>query len=267
MRAIGVAALGLIVLASVPLASQRATPRGSPAPRRATPARTESAVPFHVGETMTYDVSWSSFIVAGTAVASVKEKKPAGNSTAYYVVVEGRPVPLVARLYSVYYKMDSLIDAYGLLSQRGTLYSEEGTDRRTTTTRFDRAARRAFFEQRTDTTVVGDFAVPPQTQDGLAAFYSLRARTFKAGDHLTIPVADSGALYTTTIDVGAPESVKVPFGEMSAWRLTLGIRDAANQPVWKDLMIWMSTDARHLPVKMQAALPLGSFVFTLRDVR
>ncbi len=153
MRSAVVTVLGCTVLATVPLVSQRAVPRPSPAPGRAAAARVESAVPFKVGETLTYDVSWSSFLVAGTAVTSVKEKKPSLNSTAYYVVVEGRPVPLVARLYSIYYKMDSLIDAYGLLSQSSSLYTEEGGARRTTTTRFDRGTRRAFFEHTTTTTV------------------------------------------------------------------------------------------------------------------
>ena len=32
------------------------------------------AVPFAVGETLTYDVSWSSVLMAGTAVATVKDE-------------------------------------------------------------------------------------------------------------------------------------------------------------------------------------------------
>jgi hypothetical protein len=67
----------------------------------------EPAVPFSVGETLTYDVSWSSFLVAGAATVRVVEKKPSFNSTAYYIVVEGKPVPLVAKLYNLYYKMDT----------------------------------------------------------------------------------------------------------------------------------------------------------------
>lgn len=266
MRSLAAAAVVLTMLATVPLLSQRATPRQTPAPARAA-TRVESAVPFRVGETLTHDVSWSSFIVAGTAVTSVLEKKRSGNSTAYYVVVEGRPVPLVARLYSLYYKMDSFIDAYGLLSQRGSLYSEEGSKRRTTTTRFDRPRGRAFFEQQTETTVSGEFVVPPQTQDGLAAFYALRGRAFKAGQRLTIPIADSGALYTTAVEVGAPEMVTVPLGQMNAWKLKLAITDAAKQPVWKDIALWISNDARRLPVKIVAELPVGAFVLTLREAR
>src|SRR4051812_18733426 len=155
------------------LSDQRAPAPAPAASGRAAP-KVESPVPFRTGETLSWDVSWSVVpLTAGTAVSTVKEKKPSGNSTAYYIVAEGRPVPLVAALHALYYKMDTLLDAYGLLSQRGSLYAEEGSDRRTSTTRFDRAAGRAFFEQKSDTTEKTDFPVPALTQDGLAAFYAI----------------------------------------------------------------------------------------------
>src|SRR5262245_38689629 len=83
-------------------------------------------VPFRVGEQLTYDVSWSSYVTAGTATMTVKEKKPSFNSTAYYIVAEARPTPLLSKLYTLYYKMDTLVDVYTLLPQRGSTYSEEG---------------------------------------------------------------------------------------------------------------------------------------------
>jgi hypothetical protein len=72
----------------------------------------EHVVPFKVGETLTYDVSWSDYISAGTAVATVKEKKASFNSTAYYIVAEGRPSALLSAIYSFYYKVDTLLDSY-----------------------------------------------------------------------------------------------------------------------------------------------------------
>src|SRR5262249_28662997 len=159
------------------------------------------------GETLTYEVSWSMYLTAGTAVVTVQDKKPSLNSTAYTIVAEGRPTPLVARFYPLYYKMDALLDASTLLSQRGSLYAEEGKDRRTSITQFDRPGKRVLFEERSDTTTKLEYPVPPQTQDGLSTLYALRTRTFRTGEHLTVPVADSGALYSVEVDVGATERV------------------------------------------------------------
>src|SRR5262245_6237812 len=131
------------------------TPRTTPAPRAPapkTPARPappparEADVPFRVGETLTYDVSWSQFLTAGTATARVIEKKPSSGSTAYAIVADGRPVPLVARFYPLYYKMDSLLDSFSVLSQATSLYTEEHGKKRQSNMRFDRHARRAFYE-------------------------------------------------------------------------------------------------------------------------
>ena len=224
----------------------------------------EAAVPFKAGETLTYDVTWSTFLVAGTAVGTV-EKKPDTNT--YAIVAEGRPIPLLQRLYNLYYKMDTILDSVTLLPQRGSLYSEERGLRRFAVTRFDRAKGKAFFELEEDTTLKSEFDVPPQVQDGLSALYVLRAMTFKAGDRITLPVTDDGMMYSVQADVRAVEQVRVPLGTIDAWRLDVSIADAQGQPAASNAAVWISNDARRLPVKLQAELPVGHFVLLLREAR
>lgn len=268
MRRLIVPTTGLLVLLSVTMSAQRSNRKPPPRlPAAVTPARAERPVPFKVGETLTYDVSWSTYLTAGTAVMTVKEKKPSYNSTAYYVVAEGRPTPLVAKLYSLYYKMDSLIDAYTLLPQRGSSYSEEGSRHRFRTTVFDRAAKKAFFEFRTTTSVKADFPVSADVQDALSALYVLRAIPVRAGDRMTMPVSDNGENYRVQIDVGGPERIRSPLGEMGAWKLTPTISDLKGQRVGKGISIWLSDDARRLPLKLEAELAVGSFVLVLREAR
>jgi hypothetical protein len=251
--AVGFVAFAALCLSSVADAQRSALPK-------------EPSVPFSIGETLSYDVSWSSFLVAGTATVRVVEKKPSFGSTAYYIVVEGRPLPLVARLYNLYYKMDTLIDSATLLSQRGSLYSEEGSSRSTGATRFDRTAGRAFYEHQQEKTEKVDYAIPAGTQDGLAVLFALRGRVFKSGEAFSIPVADGGTLYTVQVQVGALQPVQVPVGQFSAWNMKVAITDEQKQPVWKNNEVWITNDARRLPVKLQAELPVGHFVLTLRDI-
>ena len=94
--------------------------------------------------------------------------------------------------------MDSLLDSFTTLSQRTSLYTEEGARKRPATTLFDRAARRAQFE--CSRNGEAEFPVPQNVQDGLATLYALRSRAFKAGDRLSIPVADDGSLYTANFE-------------------------------------------------------------------
>ena len=262
--------LGLVALASFTLYAQRSSPAARPPlPATAAPAapRAERGVPFRVGETLNWDVSWSSYLTAGSAVATVKEKKPSFNSIAYYIVAEGRPTPLLSKLYSLYYKMDTLLDSYTLLPQRGSVYTEEGKRHRFKTTQFDRAAKTVSFEYRSDTTAKDSFATSAVTQDALSAVYVLRAIPLKAGDRMTMPVSDNGIDYRVQFDVGALESLKTPLGTQPAWRVKLSVFDDKSKAVGKNVAIWISDDARRLPLKLQADLPVGSFNLTLREAR
>jgi len=229
--------------------------------------RTERAVPFKVGETLTFDVSWSTYLTAGTATATVKEKKPSFNSTAYYIIAEGRPTPLLSKLYSLYYKLDTLIDSYTLLPQRGSVYSEEGKRHRFKTTQFDRAAKKVHFEYQSDSVAKDTFATSAVTQDALSALYVLRAIPMKTPDRITMPVSDDGINYTATFDVQASEPVKAPIGTLPATRIRVSVVDNKKVPVGKNVVLWLSDDARRLPVKLQADLKVGSFVLLLREAR
>jgi hypothetical protein len=244
--------LGWVAVSQPATAIQRAVPR-------------DAAVPFRVGETLTYDVTWSTYLVAGSATATVRERQTAANSPAYYIVAEGRPLPMLARLYNLYYKMDTWLDVVTLLPQRGSLYTEEGSRRRTATTRYDRARQRAFFEAKAEVPDALEFDVPPQVQDGLSAVYVLRAMTFKPGDRITVPVADEGSVYSVRVHVVGSERVKVPLGEHDAWNLQVSITDAAGDPAANNVGVWISTDSRRLPLRLQAELPVGEFVLNLRQ--
>src|SRR5262245_51569618 len=136
--------------------------RGASGPATGAPAqRSERQVPFKVGETLTYDISWSSYLTAGTAVLTVKEKRASFNSTAYYIVAEGRPTPLVGKLYSLYYKIDTLLDSYTLLPQRGSVYEEEGRRHRFKVTEFDHANDHVFFDNQAGGLATEHFMVAP----------------------------------------------------------------------------------------------------------
>ncbi len=241
-----------------------------PAEGQAARAGKERPVPFKVGETLSYDISWSNYLTAGTATMTVAQKKASYGSVAYYVVVEGRPTALLSALYPVYYKVDALIDAYTLLSQRGSLYSEEGKRRELKTTLFDQAAHKAHYEQRDmpgGRVSASDISIPPFTQDMLTAVYVIRTLPFRTGARMTIPICDEGSTFRVQVTVGGVEKMQTGIGGVRAWHLTPVIQDPHGRPAARTLTLWISDDARRLPVRMEADVPVGSFVILLREAR
>ncbi|MEK6631199.1 MAG: DUF3108 domain-containing protein [Acidobacteriota bacterium] len=252
-------------------AKPRATSPTAPKPATARPApaaRVEQDVPFKAGETLGYDISWSTAIMtAGTATLSVREKRPSGGSVAYYITAEAQPTPMLAKLYSVYYKVDTLLDAFTLLPQRGSVFSLESGRKRMKILRFNQEAKSAQFEMQTKTVMKKDMVVPAGVQDVLSALFVMRARPLRPGSTISMPVCMNDAVYKMTIAVGGREDVKTGIGTIPAWRLVPVITDAQGKPAGRGMTLWVSDDGRRLPVRMQAELAVGSFNLVLREVR
>ena len=250
--------------------AQRPSARPAPKPPATKPAartaiRTEPRVPFAPGERLSYDISWSSSLTAGTAVMSVQDKKASYGSIAYYIVAEGQPTALLSKLYRLYYKADTLLDAFDLVPQRASIYSEEGKRHRFKITTFGAAAKSPTFEVRTDTVVRTPMRLSRDAQDPLAAIYALRARPLKAGDRMTMPITDSGRQYTIDVSVVGPEAVTCGLGSVTAWKLVPIARGAG--PAAREIALWISDDSRRLPVKISAEVAAGRFDFTLREAQ
>ncbi len=229
--------------------------------------RAERPVPFNAGETLVFDVSWTSFVTAGTVTVKVAEKRPSFGSVAYYITGEARPTPLLSRLYTLYYKVDTLLDAYTLLPQRGSVYSEESGRRRMKITRFNQTSRTAQFEMQTASVMKRDLAVPAFAQDPLSALFVIRALPLKPGAKVTMPICDGGSILRASITVGGREPVKTGLGTLQAIRVTPVVTDAQGRVVGRRMDLWITDDARKLPVQLRADLAVGSFNLILREAR
>jgi hypothetical protein len=251
----------ICALACVPLWAQTAK-RSAQVPV----AKKEMAVPFKPGEVLDFDVGWSSYLTAGNATVKVLEKKPSYNSVAYYIVAEGQPTPLLSKLYTLYYKADTLLDAYSLLPQRGSLFVREGKRQRMKTTTFNQATKSAKYEVKTATQVERDLTLPAYTQDALSALYVLRSIPMKSGEKFNMPVTDAGDVYKVQMQVGAVEAVKTGLGTVNGLKIVPVVTMTKGTPP-RGLALWLSDDARRLPLKIEAQLAVGKFTVTLRSAR
>jgi hypothetical protein len=230
------------------------------------PVAQDLAVPFKVGETLTYDVSWSTTVTAGTATMSVKERKPLGaGASAYDLVAEGRPSTLLAKLYHLYYKAESFLNTRTLRPTIATVFSDERGRQKLRTVTFTSPTSIEFTpranepkEKRT---------VPANSQDPLSALYVIRAVPLKPGQVVAMPVVDGNDVYKVSWQVGGAEAITTPAGSFTALRITPAISDDKGKAVSnRRITLWLSNDARRLPLKLQAGLPVGNFTLTLTRI-
>jgi hypothetical protein len=247
-----IAGLAAGALSMAPVAAQAPSP--------------EPAVPFKVGEVLTYDVSWSTFLTAGTATMTVKERRAAGGSGAVYdLVAEGRPGSLLDRMYHVYYKAETLLNTRTLQPSIATVYSDERGRTKLRTVRF---TGRTTLEYEPKANVPGEkHTMPALSQDPLAAVYVMRVLPLKTGQVLTMPIVDGPDVFNARWVVAGPEPIATTVGATQAWRLTPTLSDAQGKPVpARRMTMWLSNDARRLPLKLEVALSAGSFILTLTRV-
>lgn len=228
-------------------------------------AQADRPVPFKAGESLVYDVSWTTFLTAGQATLSVKERRSAGaGRSQYYLVAEGQPSSMLQKLYHLYYKAESMMDTQSLRPSTATVYSDENGRKRYKTSRF-RGNGTVDYEIRTASSAKTTVKVDATAQDPLGAIYVLRALPLKPGQApFTIPVTDSGKAYRLRVTVGGVEQVKTGIGTLPAIKLTLRATETNGKAAEaSNLTLWLSNDARKLPLKFQAGLAVGSFQLTL----
>jgi hypothetical protein len=264
--AVAAAALAMAFAAAVH-APQRTPPRAAPGERSAATRKTERPVPFATGETLEYDVSWASFLTAGSATVTVREKRPSYDSIAYYIAAEGRPSALVGRLYPVYYKVDTLLDVFTLLPQRSSLFSQEANRRRMQITRFNQAHRTAEYEMTTNTVVKRTLKLRGDTHDPLSALFAIRSLPLRQGFKTTMDVANADQILRVQVTVQERAAIVTPAGRFDAWRVTPLVLEGAGGMKGRALTLWISDTERRVPVKIEAEMPLGRVALTLRTVR
>lgn len=262
------AAAGLWKPATAVLAQARPAAKKPAAPA----PQAEIRVPFAAGETLTYNVGWSTYFTAGTATMRVQERRPLGaNRAAYVLVAEGKPGSILSKLYDLYYKAETQLDTRTMAPITASIFSKEGSRTRVKTTHFrGPTATAADYEVRSPALNKRQLRVPKYTQDALAAIYVLRTvLRFTPNDKISMPVTTGGDVLNADVRLGgAPETVRTEAGTFQAWKASITAIDVATrQPAARGMSVWFSNDARKLPVKMEAALPVGSFTLTLSAVR
>jgi hypothetical protein len=224
---------------------------------------------FHPGETLTYDVSWSSVFSAGTATMTVEtEKLPEEREVREVLrfVVRGRTHGLVDKVFPVNDAVQSVFDPLLRQSLSFSLRESFGKKKRLRVTEFDHANKRAVCRLNEDPPET--LTIPDPAQDGLSLLYFLRTKEDLAiGRHMDIDVVDSGKNWTVEVSVLAREKVATPAGEFD----TIKIR---TNPKYKgvftnkgEVFLWLTDDGRKIPVLMKSTLSVGSFVFELIDMK
>ncbi len=101
--------------------------------------------------------------------------------------------------------------------------------------------------------------VVPGTRDAIGFLYNLRAADWQRTPELRVALFDGRRLYDVVARVDTPQgTVTVPAGNFQAFRVSVRLFDHGKEMTDTKLWLWITKDAAHTPVLVEAEIPFGT---------
>jgi hypothetical protein len=224
--------------------------------------------PFSPGEALSFDVMWTVFR-AGEVTTSLRTRGQ-GPSTADEITATARSEGFVSLLFDVNNVFRASSNERTLCSESIIKNVSEGRRHKDTVITFDYGKKLALLNERdlnqpSAPAKHAEFAIPPCVEDVVTAFYYLRRQRLEVGHSIEFPVNDGSKTEQVVVEVQALEKVQTPMGTFDALRVEPKVFNGLLKRKGR-MLIWLSADERHLPVRIKAMISVGSITGTLRSV-
>ncbi len=221
---------------------------------------------FQPGEKLTYDVSWSRVVSAGTAVMEVEEETLKNGKAVLKFIVTGRSTGVVDKVFPVNDTVESVFDPSIMESLSYSLKQSHGKRKKRREIVFDHARKKAVSTLNDDAPENTD--IPDHVQDALSSLYYLRTiEDFAVGKVITVNVFEGEKNWSIEVYTLGREKVRTPAGEFSAIKVKTHPKYEGVFLNKGEVFIWLTDDDRKVPVLMKSTITVGSFVFTLTDMK
>jgi hypothetical protein len=222
-------------------------------------------VPFGIGEEARYTVGWDGGgmnLTAGEVVVTVEPPQ-------YRFVVTATTAPWVARFFEANDRFSTQVEG-ALLPTIHERDQQEGARHVTRSYVYDRKAgvvrtARTTAEAEEETAV--SLPLAPEARDAIAALFYARTLALEPGTRVRMPVNEAGSNLVLSLQVAAREQIMVNGTSVAAIRLepTVERRVEIREPL--RAVVWLSEDARRVPLAVDIAAPFGHLRMELRAYR
>ncbi len=247
-----VSCAGLVLLA-IPSSLPQSKPVSAPAS-------------FPAAETLNYSIEWR-LIYAGDARLTLEPKK-SGDKTEWESKLHLESAGLVSKLY----KLDDNYAAKmedGFCTSSTDLNAMERSRHRETKVSYDRARGKASYVERdlikNSIFKTAETDIPSCVSDIIGGIYKLRTMKLDPGQSIQIPLSDGKKSVSARVEVQQREQIKTKAGTFNTIRCEAFVFNGILYARKAQLQIWLTDDARRLPVQIRARMsfPIGSITFEL----
>jgi Protein of unknown function (DUF3108) len=108
-----------------------------------------------------------------------------------------------------------------------------------------------------------EMAIGPNTYDVYSSFYYVRTLPLTVGKSVYVSILDNKELWNVEVQVLKKEKLDTIFGEVNTILIKPLIKSEGIFERKGEIFIWLTDDARRIPVKMQTKVVIGSVTATL----
>ena len=226
----------------------------------AQPFQTPPSLP--ASEDLQYSIEWR-LITAGKARLAWTAAPTGGFHTNLQLESAG----LVSKLFKVNNEYSSVLDQ-GLCAHSSLMKTNEGSRHRETRITFDRERQKAAYLERdtirNSVLASNEIDIPPCVCDIVGALYRMRTLNMELGQEAHIPVSDGKKSAMARVEAQRREPVKTPAGAYKTVRYEAFLFNNVIYRRSGRVYVWLTDDARRLPVQIQVRLQFHIGTITLQ---
>ncbi len=180
-----------------------------------------------------------------------------------------------ARLFNLKFRerVESTVEPVSFTVQRTTILDEQGKRVRSTESTFDRSQGKMTWTSRDPNnpsaeprSAIAEFS--GQLQDVLSAIYFIRTQPLEVGKTFEVFIGDGGRVYKIPIKVLEKKRMKTILGHIDVLRVNPELfgPDRLIDEEKGEFSIWITDDARHIPVGGRIKTDYGTFDIKLKRI-
>ncbi|MCG2721941.1 MAG: DUF3108 domain-containing protein [Thermodesulfovibrionales bacterium] len=225
------------------------------------PSQASYVAPFRVPEKFVYDLTWTG-IKAGTA-----SLESVNDGDKVRIISTARSADWISVFYTVEDRIESTLFREPEQTGIGHPHSyrikiREGRHRRDKEVVFDRTANRATYidhlkKERKE------YTLPDPVFDPISSFFHVRLLRLVVGEPVYVTIFDSKKVWNVEVQVLRKEKVSLPVGTFDTIVIKPVLQSEGIFFRKGEIFIWLTDDAKHIPVKLQTKVAVGSITATL----
>ncbi len=250
-------------------------------------------LPFDPTEELTYEAFFTRLLLRSINVAEfsfVSKRDPQANDPSHATIktadanktgdayfrftMEMASKGIVPRLFGFRFhqRVESIVDPTGFAVSRTTKLDEQNERRRISEAVFDKGTVKIVWTernpkepQRAPRVVTSQFS--GATQDIVSIFYFLRTQKIAPDLKFEVPLSDSGRTFRVPVTVVERKRLKTTaLGQVSTLRVDVDVfGEGRLLPGDGNLSIWLTDDARHIPVQARVTSSMGTLDVKLKS--